>query len=76
MDDNDDDNERQDVGQILSRAMRLRCPVCGQGPLFHGMHSTERCPGCGFLFEREPGYWSNAATLRADHRVIGPVEGG
>ncbi|MCA1670196.1 MAG: DUF983 domain-containing protein, partial [Thermomicrobia bacterium] len=22
-----------------------------------------RCPACGFPFEREPGYWTNAVTL-------------
>ncbi|HEY2881414.1 MAG TPA: DUF983 domain-containing protein [Pirellulales bacterium] len=40
------------------RAIRLRCPVCGQGKLFRGwfrMH--ENCPECGFHFERGPGYW-------------------
>lgn len=59
----DDDSERQDAWRILGRAMRLRCPVCDQGELFHGLHIARRCARCGFLFEREPGYWSNAATL-------------
>ncbi len=60
---NDSEDERQDAGQIVGRAMRLRCPVCGRGHLFQGLHSAARCTRCGFLFEREPGYWSNAATL-------------
>jgi uncharacterized protein (DUF983 family) len=45
------------VGKFL-RALRLRCPVCGQGRLFRGwfrMH--EKCDHCGFQFERSPGYW-------------------
>jgi uncharacterized protein (DUF983 family) len=40
------------------RAIRLRCPVCGQGKLFRGwMRMHENCPKCGFHFERGPGYW-------------------
>ena len=41
--------------------LRLRCPVCLQGKLFRslfGMH--ERCPHCGVLYEREPGYYLNS----------------
>jgi uncharacterized protein (DUF983 family) len=43
---------------LLRRALRLRCPLCGQGKLFRGwlaMH--ERCPHCGVKFEREPGFF-------------------
>jgi uncharacterized protein (DUF983 family) len=43
---------------LLARAMRLRCPNCGEGKLFAGwfrMHP--RCSECGFKFERGPGYW-------------------
>jgi uncharacterized protein (DUF983 family) len=42
----------------LLRALRLRCPVCGQGRLFRGwfsMHS--HCSQCGLKLEREPGYF-------------------
>src|SRR4051812_45922980 len=45
------------------RALRLRCPVCGEGKLFVGLTMRETCPACGFPFEREPGYWTNAVTL-------------
>jgi uncharacterized protein (DUF983 family) len=47
----------------LRRALRLRCPVCGARGLFHGLTMRESCPACGFAFEREPGYWTNAATM-------------
>jgi uncharacterized protein (DUF983 family) len=47
----------------LRRALRLRCPVCGARGLFHGLTMHESCPACGFAFEREPGYWTNAATM-------------
>jgi uncharacterized protein (DUF983 family) len=43
---------------LLGRAIRLRCPLCGQGKLFRGwlsMHKT--CPHCGVKFEREPGFF-------------------
>ncbi len=43
--------------------MRLRCPVCGKGRLFRGIEMHAHCPACGFAFEREPGYWTNAVTL-------------
>lgn len=42
----------------LLRSLRLRCPLCGQGPLFRGwfaMHET--CSGCGLKYNREPGYF-------------------
>ena len=42
----------------LLRSLRLRCPLCGEGRLFHGwfaMHET--CPGCGLKYNREPGYF-------------------
>ena len=45
------------------RALRLRCPVCGEGRLFQRMTMWQMCPACGFPFEREPGYWTNAVTL-------------
>ena len=47
----------------IRRALRLRCPVCGEGKMFVGMTMHEACPACGFPFEREPGYWTNAVTL-------------
>jgi uncharacterized protein (DUF983 family) len=44
--------------RLFSRALRLRCPLCGQGKLFRGwlqMHA--RCPHCDIPFEREPGFF-------------------
>ena len=43
---------------LLFRALRLRCPLCGQGRLFRAwllMH--KQCPHCGVTFEREPGFF-------------------
>ena len=43
---------------MLGRAVRLRCPNCGGGPLFsHWVRIRERCPVCGIRLERgEEGY--------------------
>ena len=47
-----------------SRALRLRCPRCGQGHLFRNwfiMHPT--CTQCGLRFERAPGYFLGSAYV-------------
>jgi len=41
--------------------LRLRCAECGEGRLFSGpFRMNERCPVCGFKFERGPGYFTGA----------------
>src|SRR5215471_19264363 len=43
---------------LFRRAIRLRCPLCGQGRLFRGWFAMHKqCPHCGVLFEREPGFF-------------------
>ena len=45
-----------DFLQVLFRGLRLRCPRCGQGPLFASWnHLSETCPVCGLEFERRLG---------------------
>ena len=49
------------LAAALWAALRLRCPRCRAGRVFHGsfaMHTT--CPVCGLRFEREPGYFLGA----------------
>jgi uncharacterized protein (DUF983 family) len=43
---------------LLGRALRLRCPNCGQGkPFTSWLRVRERCPACGLKLERgEEGY--------------------
>lgn len=51
----------------LGRALRLRCPVCGEKPIFVPVTKVRRihdwftpldgCPRCGYPYEREPGYF-------------------
>jgi uncharacterized protein (DUF983 family) len=49
---------------LLGRAMRLRCPRCGRGKLYsHGYTMYERCVVCGWVFEREEGYWTGAMAV-------------
>lgn len=43
---------------LVSRALRLTCPVCGQGRLFRGwFRMEEKCTHCGTSFQREPGFF-------------------
>ena len=43
---------------LFTRAIRLRCPVCGQGQLFRGWFAMHKqCSHCGAKFEREPGFF-------------------
>lgn len=55
-------NEQSQAGRpgyatLIGRALRLRCPACGQGKLFRNWLSmNDPCPGCGRKFDRAPGY--------------------
>jgi uncharacterized protein (DUF983 family) len=45
----------------FSRALRLRCPHCGGGPIFTSWSRLlPACPVCGLRLEREQGYWVGA----------------
>jgi uncharacterized protein (DUF983 family) len=49
------------VGEMLRRAVSLRCPRCGTGETFSGWFAMyETCGHCGLRFEREPGYFVGA----------------
>jgi uncharacterized protein (DUF983 family) len=47
---------------LFGRALRLRCPHCGGGPIFvTWSHLVPNCPVCGLGLERgEQGYWLGA----------------
>ncbi len=47
------------VSSLFVRALRLRCPHCGGGPVFvTWSRLVPNCPVCGLGFERgEEGYW-------------------
>ena len=42
----------------LGRALLAHCPVCGEKAIWETFGETvEACPGCGYRFSREEGYW-------------------
>jgi len=43
---------------MVRRGLCRRCPRCGGGHLFHTRYRLkDRCPQCGYRFEREPGFF-------------------
>ena len=49
---------RPDYSTLISRALSLKCPRCGNAPMFTGLFATaERCSSCHHKFDREPGYF-------------------
>ncbi|MFV0446381.1 MAG: DUF983 domain-containing protein [Planctomycetaceae bacterium] len=55
---------RPPAEQLLARALRLRCPRCGEGRMFTGWFSMlERCDHCGLKYERAPGYFLGSAYI-------------
>ena len=49
---------------LFSRALRLRCPVCGGGPIFSSWFNIrESCPACDRWLERDEGYYTGAMAL-------------
>jgi uncharacterized protein (DUF983 family) len=50
--------------RMLRRGLAKRCPICGTGNLFTGwFRMKERCPGCGYRFEREEGFFLGAYVI-------------
>jgi uncharacterized protein (DUF983 family) len=49
---------------LLVRALLKRCPVCGQKKIFDGFFRLKKsCPNCGYVFERQDGYWVGAMII-------------
>ncbi len=52
------------LSTALSRGLRLKCPRCGKGRLFHNFFAMYKiCPECDFQFERSPGYFLGSAYI-------------
>ncbi len=52
------------TGKLLWRALLLRCPRCGEGKLYRrGYTMFHACSSCGWVFEREEGYWTGAMAV-------------
>lgn len=67
------------AGAYLRRALRLRCPVCGEHPVFlswrrvrtlkEWLTPLEGCPRCRYPYDREPGYFL-LAIWAFDYAVV------
>ena len=56
----------------LVRAVRLRCPRCGEGRLFRGLFQmNESCSACGASFKREQGFYLGSIYINYGATVIG-----
>lgn len=55
---------RPTAGVLLRRGLAKHCPRCGGGKVYESwFRMKERCPTCGFLFEREPGFFVGAYLI-------------
>lgn len=53
--------EQRSALPVLWRAIRLRCPACGQSSLIERpFHIRHHCPSCCSLFKREEGFFVGA----------------
>ena len=53
--------ERRPIIKILSRALLLKCPVCGLASIVQSpFHIKHQCPACDALFKREDGFFVGA----------------
>lgn len=58
-------------GTVVSRALKLRCPRCGKGPLFKNLiFMHERCPDCSLKYERAPGYFLGSTYVNYGFMAI------
>jgi len=52
------------LGTSLARALRLRCPLCGEGKLFRRWFSMyKNCNHCHLKYERAPGYFLGSTYI-------------
>jgi uncharacterized protein (DUF983 family) len=50
--------------EFLRRAIRLRCPSCGEGRIFQSyFRMNQRCSGCGSAFWVNEGEWLGPLTI-------------
>ncbi len=55
---------RPSAGTLLRRAVWLRCPRCGVGPLFtRWLSMPKACEQCQFRYERQPGYFLGSSYI-------------
>ncbi|HMG36181.1 MAG TPA: DUF983 domain-containing protein [Blastocatellia bacterium] len=50
--------------RLFIRALKLRCPECGDGPIYASLiRVRDHCPVCGLVFQREQGYFIGAIYI-------------
>jgi uncharacterized protein (DUF983 family) len=56
---------KQSFREVLTYALRYRCPNCHRGPIFKGRFNQVliRCPDCGLAYFRESGYFVGGMIL-------------
>lgn len=55
---------RDSLATLLSRCLRLRCPVCGQSSIARApFQIRHHCPSCRALFKREDGFFVGAIAI-------------
>lgn len=53
--------EERRITAALMRALRLRCPACGESTVFgRPFKVRHHCPACGAVFQREEGFFVGA----------------
>ena len=59
---------------LLVAVALMRCPRCRKGPVFSGfLRTRERCPVCGLVYERAPGYFTGAMYASYSIGVFGTL---
>jgi len=56
---------------LLNRALRRRCPNCGEGKVYSGFKEQSVCTNCRYRFSREYGYFLGA--LIVTYAVLGGI---
>ena len=55
---------KDSIIKILSRCLRLRCPVCGQTSIVQSLFQIKHhCSSCNALFKREDGFFVGAISV-------------
>lgn len=53
-----------DLSRVFQGVIHNRCPRCFEEPVFSWIAiMRKKCPGCGYVFEREPGYFIGAMVF-------------